>query len=141
MIRTFPVLATLLAVVGMATAVQPGYLSAGRLAPLRFTEPPSSKPSVLLSLPCDEPSTNSPIPTNSLAPRAAEAVATPPVGHFEDNLASVTNEVVVTPQMLVGFYRDGIAGTNRDTGAVVPFGFMPPTAAPKPSSTAQYSSP
>ncbi|MGD1019094.1 MAG: hypothetical protein ABSA12_07215 [Verrucomicrobiia bacterium] len=140
MMRTFPALAALLAALAAVTAAQPGYLSEGRLAPLRFQEAPAPGRSVLPALPPEGPSPSFPIPTNSAASSASEASAATTTEQSDGGVEPATNEVTVTPQMLVGFYRDGIAGTNHDAGTIVPFGFVPPTTAPKPSSTAGYSS-
>ena len=141
MIRTVPVLAALSLAVGMATEVRPGYLAAGRLAPLRFAAAPTTGRFVLPPLPANPASPNIPIPTNAATACTSETTVASSPEHSGDDLVPVTNEVAVTPQMLVGYYRDRIGGTNRDAGAVVPFGFAPPMTPPQQSSTARYSSP
>jgi hypothetical protein len=147
MSRRFPVLAALLVVVGAATAERPGYLSAGRLAPLRFAVDPSASRFVLPPFPTNPVPSDVRVPTNSATTSASQPTAASSAEHSESDLtpaatlAPATNEVAVTPQMLVGYYRDGVGGTNGEAGAVSPFGFMPPVAVPHQSSTAHYSSP
>jgi hypothetical protein len=141
MTRTLLVLVVLLISVGVVPAERPGYLSAGRLAPLRFAEAPSAQRFLLP--PCSEsaPSRAVSMPTNGVMACASQVttVSSSPPAPMDE--APNTNDVFVTPQMLMGYYRDGIAGTNRTGGAVVPFGFVPPAAAAPQSSTASYSSP
>jgi hypothetical protein len=141
MSRTFPVLAALLVVVGAATAERPGYLSAGRLAPLRFAVDPAADRFVLPPLPADPAPPNIQIPTNSTMTSATQAITASSAEPSEGDPAPATNELAVTPQMLVGYYRDGAGGTNHEGGAAVPFGFVPPVTVPHQSSAAQYSSP
>ncbi|MBI5385973.1 MAG: hypothetical protein HZA90_14945 [Verrucomicrobia bacterium] len=49
--------------------------------------------------------------------------------------------VVVTPQMLLNYFRPGPAGTNAGVSALVPLPFVPPTPRMLPSSSATYKSP
>ena len=141
MTRALPVLAALSVMVVAATAARPGYLSDGRLAPLRFATAPGLGRFVLPPFPAPAPPANIPIPTNTTTTSTSNGTLTSSAERFEDAPVPATNEVVVTPQMLLGYYRDGTSRTNHDGQTVVPFGFVPPTPAPQQSSSAQYSSP
>ena len=75
--------------------------------------------------------TNAAVPAviSSTAGSAAEASAT---------VGSGSNEVFVTPQMLVDFFHSRNDKSSPDTNVTIPFGFVPPIGGNKPSSSATY---
>jgi len=138
MIRTISVLAALFTIVA-AVAAQPGYLSTGCPAPLRFSDPVVRRQGALPPLPKDEPVPDFPIPTGAEAPCATGTIITSePVRVPAAEAAPDNGQGAVSQQMLLEYFHNGSGGTNHNATTVVPFGFMPPASAPAPSSTAAY---
>ena len=68
---------------------------------------------------------------------AARSSGMSPVG-----TASANDMLVVTPQMLINYFKPGVMSTNSaNTTVVVPVGFRPPGSTPPPASQAIYKSP
>jgi hypothetical protein len=139
--RFVPVLATVLfGVAAVAAAPRPGYLNVIGPSALRFREAPAVQKSSLPPLPKDEPTAGFLISTS--VPTAQVALsATGPATSTTETVGPDTNEVFVTPQMLVDFFHNRNTGSGHSTTVVVPFGFVPPDGSAKPSSSATYHSP
>jgi hypothetical protein len=139
--RFVPVLATaFVSVAAAAAASGPGYLRMIGPSALRFRESPATQKSFLPPLSKDESTANFPVSISAPAAQAALS-ATSPATSAAEMVGPNTNEVFVTPQMLVEFFRNRNNGTGRGTTAVVPFGFVPPDGGAKASSSATYNSP
>jgi hypothetical protein len=136
-----------------------GYLSRTGPVPLRFTvEKPTSPPIELPPLAMEDPAPAPTVETNTVA----EAPTSPDTNQPEPDPATLaqpapeqvgppapevaasapaSDMLVVTPQMLVEYFKPGSASTNAANMPVyVPVGFTPPTAviANRPSSQATY---
>jgi hypothetical protein len=140
MMRTFIILAVLCAIVTVATAARPGYLTTGHPSPLLFADPEEAPKGALPPLPKDEPVADFPIPTNAMNRCATEiVVSSAPEYAAPDEVPMEMAAPPVTPQVLVNYFRTGTSSTNHNVTAVVPFGFVPPiSGGPPPSSTATY---
>jgi len=117
---------------GLANA---GYLPSIGPAPLRFRAPASVTTAfVLPPLPVDPlaPAIKEPEPAvaGELTVTAGSAVRLTVV-----DAPAGTNEMVVTPHMLLELYRQ-----QRDTKILTPLTFVPPVPAPSGSSQATYES-
>jgi hypothetical protein len=135
----------------MAAGLRSGYLVTVGPSALCFQQPPVPKPTVVLPpLPVADITPTStatpppPAPTPvagqrgpSLSTNETIAVESPPARALP-MLPETTNEVLVTPQMLLEFFRQK---TGRDTSVVLPLNFIPPQTSSRPSSTASYDSP
>lgn len=127
-----------LCLVAAARTVQAGYLSAVGPAPLRFHDRPAAAKSPLPPLPADKPVTPVSMPPATPAAHTGASPASPAATTSAVGAGS-TNEVVITPQMLVEFFRARTGnGTDRQGSVYVPFNFAPPSPAAQPSSHATY---
>lgn len=136
----------------MAAGLRPGYLATVGPSALSFQQPPAQKPTaaVLPPLPAAEtiPAAGVTSQLSTPAPSVAQqemhrstndtvAVQSPPSLALP-LLPETTNDVLVTPQMLLEFFRQK---TGRETSVVLPLNFIPPQTSYRPSSTASYDSP
>ena len=135
----------------MAAGLRSGYLVTVGPSALCFQQPPVPKPVVVLPpLPIADttPSATATPPSPAPTPVAGQqeksqpthetvAVQSPPALALP-MLPETTNEVLITPQMLLEFFRQK---TGRDTSVVLPLNFIPPQTSYRPSSTASYDSP
>jgi hypothetical protein len=139
MILTFSLLVALSSAVTRATTARPGYLAAGYPSTLHFSEPGEPHKAALPPLPKDEPEADFPIPTNAMTRCASGTIVSS--GPEQPAGVGLPTDAVppsVTPQILIDYFRGGNSGTNRNSTAVVPFGFVPPAGEPAPSSSATY---
>ena len=90
--------------------------------------PPVEPPAVKALTPEAEPLVTAP---------AGEEAATNFVSSILGPLISTPEQPLLTPQMLLPYFRDIQGGTNRDA-VVVPLTFVPPLPAEKLSSKATY---
>ncbi|HVM59867.1 MAG TPA: hypothetical protein VMV72_03290 [Verrucomicrobiae bacterium] len=141
MIRPLFALVGLLIIAGAAPAERPGYLTAGRVAPLRFAETTAAARFVLPPASEDTSSETIPMPTNGAMGCESQTTIVSSPGPAANDETPETNDIAMTPQLLMGYYHNELAATNRNGGVVVPFGFVPPSPPPPPSSSASYSSP
>ncbi|MBI4326260.1 MAG: hypothetical protein HY674_13495 [Chloroflexi bacterium] len=135
----------------LSVAAGSGYLAVIGPKPLHFQTPATLvRESVVLPplvMREEEPATlkeSQPFPPVPPLPPPVPLAVKP-----ESVLAPVTNEIpastgtdtnMLTPQMLLRFFSQNPASTNRTGAAVfVPAGFAPAQAAPIPSSSATYS--
>ena len=140
-----------LIVIRLSVAAGSGYLPVIGPKPLHFQTPADLVGEKVVLPPLvmreEEPAT-----LKENEPQAAVAPSPPPVPlavKTELAQAPVTNEIppssgtdtnILTPQMLLRFFSQNPASTNRTGPAVfVPAGFAPAQAAPIPSSSATYS--
>jgi hypothetical protein len=141
--------ALLLSIEAMAAGLRSGYLVTVGPSALRFQQPPTPKTTVTI-LP--------PLPVADTTPAATAPPLPAPVADQQQTsqatnetvavqsspalalplLPEATNEVLVTPQMLLEFFRQK---TGHATSVVLPLNFIPPQTAYRPSSTASYESP
>ena len=129
--------------VALPCAASPAaYLVSVGPAPLRFQASVDAKPRTSSSpLPREAPVTDSCIPEAMAATNVTTISQSPPAQACPSAGLS-TNEVAITPQMVVEFFRSHAgANGNRDTAVVVPYNFTPPTPSGKPSSSATYEAP
>lgn len=144
--------ALLLSIETLAAGLHSGYLVAVGPSALHFQQPPAQKPTpaVLPPLPIAD---TTPAATASPPPSAPSSVAGPrETSSFTNETVAVqsppsitlpmlpetTNEVLVTPQMLLEFFRQK---TGHETSVLLPLNFIPPQTSSRPSSTASYDSP
>jgi hypothetical protein len=112
--------------------------------------PPTLTPSTI-AIETNVPSITSSIPANSVAqaPPAIEPVKAPvplPAENLSTNSTDQTRSandlLVVTPEMLVDYFKPNDNATNAtDVRVLVPVNFTPPASASIPSSQAIYRSP
>jgi hypothetical protein len=143
--------ALLLSIEAMAAGLRPGYLATLGPSALRFQQPPAQKPTaaVLPPLPAAETIPAAAVTSQASVPAPSViqemhrstndtvAVQSPPSLTLP-LLPETTNDVLVTPQMLLEFFRQK---TGRETSVVLPLNFIPPQTSYRPSSTASYDSP
>ena len=142
----------LLSIETVAAGFRPGYLVTGGPSALRFQQPPAPKPTiaVLPPLPTADTTPAAGMTSQSSAPTASVAPQETPLT-TNDTMAvqsrpswalpllpETTNDVLVTPQMLLEFFR---GKTGHETSVMLPLNFIPPQTLDRPSSTASYDSP
>lgn len=142
----------LLSIETVAAGFRPGYLVTVGPSALRFQQPPGPTPTIAVLPPLPTADTT---PAAGMTPQSsAPAPSVAPQGtHLTTNdtmavqsrpslafplLPEATNDVLVTPQMLLEFFR-GKAG--HETSVMLPLNFIPPQTLDRPSSTASYDSP
>jgi hypothetical protein len=144
--------ALLLSIETVAMGVRPGYLVTVGPSALRFQQPPAPKPMIAVLPPLPAMDTAPVAGMTSLSSAPAPSV-TQQDTHRSTNdtvaaqspsslalplLPETTNDVLVTPQMLLEFFR---GKTAHETSVILPLNFIPPQPLDRPSSTASYESP
>jgi hypothetical protein len=136
------------------------YLPALGPAPLRFQSPPAfvATVSMLPPLRSAEAEVLEPEPAVTNEAAAAEPPVVQPAApavsaERKNTLAEAVPPVesapppppveipatpIVTPQMLIEYFRPSATGTNAGTSVIIPGAFLPPQSAPPSSSAATY---
>jgi hypothetical protein len=133
----------LVAVFGCTVLAGPqrGYLATLGPVPLRFQASPLP-PTVVCVLPPparEVPVASAPVCLQQMSQPTNETVAVQsPAPVAPSTMPETTNEAIVTPQMLLEFFRQK---AGHDTSVVLPLNFVPPQSSYRPSSTATYESP
>ena len=141
---------------GIETAAA-GYLSSVGPSALRFQQPRTSKTAMAVLPPLPAVITNSASAAMPQTATLAPAIPQQESNRSTNNSITVqsspspalpllpeaaTNDVLVTPQMLLQFFTQKSGhSSGGETSVVLPMNFVPPQTTYRPSSTASYESP